>query len=207
MVRDGNWFPADNLTDFLVDIIQEENEARELGLLYTVPSGGMMNQPAGPQGPTGQESPPRSMSDRSGSGGSKSANKGESGCDSSGNNGYENKRLTYPNREAGQHPAGPLSAVCPTGNSDESSHYHAFINRKSDGLLGSGEPLSPRANGGSKLSNNSLSPKSPQMMDSDSDDVGDSDHNSHPAGNHLFSIDSKIVKFPSYCERFLKTPI
>lgn len=142
-----------------------------------------MGQP-GQQGQTGQESPPRSMSDRSGSGGSKSANKGESGCESSVN--YDNnKRLNnYPTREASQHPTGPLSAICPAGNNgEESSHYHSFINRKADGLLATAESLSPGANGGSnKLSNNSLSPKSPQLMDSDSDDVGDSDHNSHPAG-------------------------
>ena len=164
---------------------KEENEARELGLLYTVPSGGInMSQSAGSQGPAGQESPPRSMSDRSGSGGGgKSANKEES--DSSRNNGYENKRLlNYPNnREAGQLPSGAaLPPICPTGNNDESSHYHSYLNRKSDAMMDAGDrpqSLSPGANGTSKLSNNSLSPKSQQLMDSDSDD---SDHNSHPTG-------------------------
>ena len=148
-----------------------------------------MSQQAGPQGPTGQESPTRSMSDRSGSGGGrKSANRGESGCDSSANNGYDNsaKRLNYSAREAGQHPSGPLPSICTTGNErDESSHYHPYMNRKGDGLLSTAEPLSPGNNRASKMSNNSLSPKSPQLMDSDSDDVGDSDHNSHPTGKIL----------------------
>lgn len=163
-------------------ISQEENEARELGLLYTVPSAGLGMGQSGPQTSSGQESPTRSMSERSGSGGGKSANKGESGCDSSASNGYDGgKRGNY---QTGQHPQGALPPHCTSGNSDvESSHYRSFINRKSDGMLGSGEPLSPGPNGASKLAG-SMSPKSPQLMDSDSDDVGcgDSDHNSHPTG-------------------------
>jgi hypothetical protein len=59
------------------------------------------------------------------------------------------------------------------------------MNRKSDGLLSTAEPPSPPNNRASKMSNNSLSPKSPQLMDSDSDDVGDSDHNSHPTGKKI----------------------
>ena len=155
-------------------------------MLYTVPSSGInMSQPVGSQGPTDEESPPRSMSDRSGSGGGKSTtNKEESGCESSRNNGYENKRLNYQSRETGQLASGP--PICPSGNSDEPSHYHSYNNRKADGMMTDTgdrpQSLSPGANGTSKLSNNSLSPKSQQLMDSDSDDVGDSDHNSHPTG-------------------------
>ncbi len=154
-----------------------------------------MSQSAASQGPAGQESPPRSVSDRSGSGGGKSTNKEESGCESSRNNGYDNKR--YPNREAGQHPSGPLPQTGPTGNGDESSHYHSFINRKADGIMDAGDrpqSLSPSPNGAtSKLSNNSLSPKSQQLMDSDSDDVGDSDHNSHPTGTESLLFDSDSI--------------
>lgn len=163
---------------------QEENEARELGLLYTVPSGGInnMSQQTGSQGPTGQESPSRSMSDRSGSGG-KSANRGDSVCESSANNGYESgvKRLNFAGREAGQHPPGSLSSNCTAANErDESSHYHSFMNRKGEGLLVPVDPVSPGTNRASKMSNNSMSPKSPLLMDSDSEDAGDSDNHSHP---------------------------
>lgn len=162
-----------------------------MGLLYTVPSGGMNNisQPAGSQGPTGQESPSRSMSERSGSGG-KSANRGESVCESSANNGYESniKRSNFSARETGQHPTRSLSSNRTTVNErDESSHYHSFMNRKSDGSLGPVEPVSPGTNRASKMSDSSLSPKSTPLMDSDSDDAGDSDNLSHPTGMSLLA--------------------
>lgn len=147
-----------------------------------------MSQQTGSQGPTGQESPSRSMSDRSGSGG-KSANRGDSVCESSANNGYESgvKRLNFAGREAGQHPPGSLSSNCTTANErDESSHYHSFMNRKGEGLLVPVDPVSPGTNRASKMSNNSMSPKSPLLMDSDSEDAGDSDNHSHPTGRNPF---------------------
>lgn len=158
-----------------------------MGLLYTVPSGGLMSQQSGQQDPSGQESPPRSMSDRSGS---KSANNKSAESDTSVNNGYDSRRLNY--RESGQH--GP--SMTPS-NGEESSNYHSYINRKADGFLAAGEALSPDAKGGSKLSNHSLSPKSPQMMESDSDEIGDSDQHSHQAGTLISSI--SLFKFSWTC--------
>jgi hypothetical protein len=169
-------------------IKQEENEARELGLLYTVPPSMNMNHGAMGSGPGSGPSPMESSTRISESNGAKSSGtKSDSAAGNGSTNGgsagdllgphsYEPKRLF---------PAANGSTDGNDVDAEDASHFHPFLNRKM-GL--DAHPQDDMVGGASSPAGTSKLSLSPTHSNDSSDDsadtraAADSDHNSRPAG-------------------------